>query len=202
MVHLARRRLLGALASAATLTACASPNPVLYTLGPLPGHVDPGGPPTVVLHRVAIARYLERPEIVRSSAGYRLDVLANQQWGEPLAQMIGRVLIADLSQRLPGTTFFSSTGAITAPYDASVEVNIERMDKDATGLLAFSAQAAVEFTKSQRQPELRTIRTTVPIAVSATTYDVQAMSVAVSRLADVIAATLHAGLTKRPAGRA
>lgn len=192
-----RRGLLAALAATAALSACTSPNPVLYTLAPIPGTPEPGGPSTVVLHRVSIARYLQRPEIVRSSEGFRLDVLANQEWGEPLAQMISRILIEDLSQRLPKTTLFSSTGAITAPEDASIEVDILRMDKDAAGSLAFSAQAAVSFAKSHRAPELRTLRTTVPIASPMTAYEVQAMSVALSQLADTIAEMLRAGGPRR-----
>ncbi len=191
MRPVARRALLLSLASAAALSACRSPNPSLYTLAQAPGAPEPGGPHRVVLHRVSIARYLERPQIVRSSEGYRLDVLANQEWGEPVAQMIGRVLIGDLTQRLPGTTFFSSTGAITATEDASVEVNVERMDRDASGALAFAAQAAVEFTKPRRASQLRMVHTSVPIASDATADQVRAISVAVGRLADTIAAMLR-----------
>lgn len=191
---LARRALLFSLASLAAVSACRSPDPSLYTLAAAPGAPEPGGPRTVVLHRVSIARYLERPEIVRSSENYRLDVLANQEWGEPLAQMIGRVLIEDLTQRLPGTSFFSSNGAITAAEDASVEVNVARMDRDASGALAFTAQAAVEFKNRRRAPGLRTVRTAVPIASAATSDQVRAVSVAIGRLADSIAAML------RPAG--
>ena len=46
-----------------------------------------------------------------------------------------RVLADDLSQRLPGTTVINANGAIGAKEDATVEVNILRMDKDASGAL-------------------------------------------------------------------
>ncbi|HEX2939563.1 MAG TPA: ABC-type transport auxiliary lipoprotein family protein, partial [Rhodopila sp.] len=74
--------------SAAAMTlvaACTSPNPNLYTLAETPGTPRGGGPSLVLLHQVAVARYLERPEIVRSSEHYRLDVMANDAWGEPVA---------------------------------------------------------------------------------------------------------------------
>ena len=45
--------------------------------------------------------------------------------GEPLPQMIGRVLPDDLSQRLPGTTILNINGAITAKEEATVEVNVQ-----------------------------------------------------------------------------
>jgi uncharacterized protein len=190
MPLVARRAMLASLAFV-PLAACSSPNPDLYTLAPVPGTPQSGGPPTVVLHRVAIARYLERPEIVRSSENYRLDVLANDQWGEPLAQMITRVLAANLTQRLPGTTVYSINGAITVPEDAAIEVNINRMDSGTPGLLAFSAQAAVAATDSHRPPLTRSIRTSIPITSATTADEVRAMSLGIGQVADAIAEMLR-----------
>lgn len=178
------------LLATASLAGCASPNPSLYTLAPVPGRSEPGGPRTVVLHQVSIARYLERPEIVRSSENYRLDVKSNEVWGEPLAPMIGRVLSANLSQRLPGATVYSSNGAISVPEDASVEVNIDRMDKNAAGALDFAAQAAVEFT-SNRRTVTQALQITVPVTTATTGDEVRAMSIAIGQLADLIASMLR-----------
>ena len=166
---------------------------MLYTLAPVPGTPRPGGPHIVMLQQISLARYLERPEIVRSSENYRLDVLTNEIWGEPLGAMIGRVLAEDLMQRLPGTNLFSANGAISAPADATVEVNIQRMDTDATGALAFAAQAAVEFTRSHRIQATRNVTTSVPVASPDTATEVRAMSIAVGQLADTIAAMLRMG---------
>ncbi len=177
--------------AAAGLAACTSPNPSLYTMAAVPGRSLPGGPRIVLLHQVAVARYLERPEIVRSSEDYRLDVLANDVWGEPIAQMIGRVLSENLTQRLPGTTVISSNGAISAPENATVEVNIQRMDKDRSGALVFDAQAAVEFTRSDRGEVTRNLHTSVPITSPATGDEVRATSIALGQLADLIADMLR-----------
>lgn len=197
MPTLNRRTILLLSAAAATLSACTSPNPALYTLAPVPGTPRAGGPRKVVLHRVFIARYLERPEIVRSSENYRLDVLANEVWGEPLAQMIGRVLSQDLSQRMPGTSFFSINGAISATEDASVEVNIQRMDKNASGALSFDAQAAVEFTAPRHAELTRALQITVPVASATTSDEVRSMSIAVGQLADLIADMLRSAPSRR-----
>ena len=75
------------------LAACSSPNPVLYTVAPVQGRVQSGGPKVIALQQISMARYLERSEIVRSSENYRLDVMANDWWGEPLDAMIGRTLV-------------------------------------------------------------------------------------------------------------
>ena len=84
---LSRRRLLS-LALPAFAAACgASPDPALYTIQMKPGAVLPGGPRVVQLRDIGLASYLDRREIVRSSADYRLGVMANDWWGEPLAAM-------------------------------------------------------------------------------------------------------------------
>ena len=73
--------------------ACASPNPSLYTLSVIPGAPQAGAPKTIELRSIALARYLERSQIVLSSEDFRLDVLNNEWWGEPLDAMLGRVLV-------------------------------------------------------------------------------------------------------------
>ncbi len=186
-----RRRLLLAAGAGVVVSACSSPNPSLYTLAPVQGTVAGGGPKVVVLHQISVARYLERPEIVRSSENYRLDVAGNDMWGEPIAPMIGRILAADLTQRMPGTTFITSNGAISAQGNAAVEVNIQRMDTGASGALVFAAQAAVEFTAPRQAEATRTINTTVPVASTATADEVRAMSIAIGQLADAIAQMLR-----------
>ena len=97
---------LAVLALAAVLAACSSPSPVLYTIAPVPGRVQTGGPKVIALQQISTARFLERSQIVRSSENYRLDVMSNDWWGEPLGAMLSRVLIEELGQRLPQSTVF------------------------------------------------------------------------------------------------
>src|SRR5262245_11975693 len=120
MTNISRRLTLTlSIAGVALATACASPNPRVYTLALAPGVPQSGTPGIGLVAQPAIARYLELQDIMRSAANYRLDVMANDIWGEPLATMIGRVLTEDLSQRLPGTTFLNSAGAISAKEEAT-----------------------------------------------------------------------------------
>ena len=181
-----RRRLLLLLA-AAVPAGCASPNPTLYVLAPQPGTPEPGGPRTVELREIGLARYLERSQIVRSSEGYRLDVLSNEWWGEPLGAMLSRVLVQELTQRLPGSTVFAESGAITANAGATVAVNIQRLDADATGAVVLIAQAEVKVAATAT----RNIQLTVPPATPGTAGLVAAMSQALGQLADTIAGMLR-----------
>ncbi len=166
--------------------ACSSPNPSLYVLAPEPGAVRAGGPRTIEVRAISLARYLERSQIVRSSEGYRMDVLANEWWGEPLDSMMGRILVLELSQRLPGSTVYADSGAISALPDATVEINVERFDLDRLGGVRLEAQVAVDGRRSRARGVSLTVR-----PVDGTTGAlVGAMSAATAQLADVIAGML------------
>lgn len=166
--------------------ACSSPNPALYVLAPEPGAVRSGAPRTIQVRAISLARYLERSQIVRSSEGYRMDVLANEWWGEPLDTMMGRILVLELSQRLPGSTVYADSGAISAPPDATVEINVERFDLDRNGSVLLAAQVAVDG----RPNVVRAVSLIQRPADGTTQGLVGAMSAVTAQLADVIAGML------------
>jgi uncharacterized lipoprotein YmbA len=174
---------------AVAFAACSSPNPVLYTIAPVSGAVQSGGPKVVVLQQISTARFLERLEIVHSSENYRLDVMSNDWWGEPLGAMVSRVLIEELGQRLPQSTVIGESGAVTAPPDATVELNLQRLDEDVSGNLILQAQASVSF-KSRAAPALRNFRFTVTPPAPGVPGEVTAISTAVGQLADGLASML------------
>ena len=183
-MSLSRRLVL--LAVAGLPNACASPNPVLYVLAPVPGPKHVGAPAVVELRAISIAHYLERSQIVRSSEDYKVDVLPNEWWGEPLASMMGRVLVQELSQRLPSTTVYADSGAISVPANAAVAINLQRFDLAREGAVLLSAQIAVEG----KARSSRGVAITVRPAAATTPALVAAMSAATGQLADVIAGML------------
>ncbi len=144
----------------------------------------------VLLQQIVLARYLERQQIIRSSENYRLDVMSNDWWGEPLNAMIGRVLVDELGQRLPGSTVLGENGGISSSPDATIELNIQRLDKDASGTLIMQAQAGVEF-KGKGAPVLRGFRFSVVPPTQDVTGEVAAISTAVGQLADGLVETLR-----------
>ena len=173
----------------ATLVACSSPSPVLYTIAPAQGPSQTIGPKVIALQQISMARYLERSQIVRSSENYRLDVLSNDWWGEPLGAMLSRVLIEELSQRLPQSTVIGESGAVTASPDATIELNVQRLDEDASGNLVLQAQASVDF-KGRTVPVLRNFRFVVMPPEPGIAGEVTAISTAVGQLADGLASVL------------
>jgi uncharacterized lipoprotein YmbA len=184
------------LALIAVFAACSSPNPTLYTVASVDGPAQSGGPKVVVLQQIGLARYLERSQIVRSSENYRLDVLSNDWWGEPLGAMMSRVLVDELSQRLPHSTVINESGAVSSPADASIELNLRRLDVDATGNLVLQAQTAVSF-KGHQPPVLQSFRFSVSPQGPSVAAEVAAISVAVGQLADGLASVLLAGPAAR-----
>jgi uncharacterized protein len=188
----ALRNSLIALALAALPVACSSPDPVLYTIAPAQGRVQAGAPKVIALQQISTARYLERSQIVRSSENYRLDVMSNDWWGEPLGAMLSRVLIEELGQRLPQSTVFGESGAVTASPDATIELNVQRLDEDASGNLVLQAQASVSF-KGRPGPALRNFRFVVTPPAPGIEGEVTAISNAVGQLADGLASALISG---------
>ena len=186
-----RRPLIASLVAAALPTACTSPTPALYAIQPVAGAARRGGPRVIQLRPISLARYLDRQQIVRSADDYRLDVATNDWWGEPLGTMLTRVLVEELSQRLPGSTVFDEGGAITVDPDFTVEINIRRLDASRTGDVVLAAQIAVSRRNPRRTPITRAVDASVPQASPGLSGFVAAASVAVGRLADAIADTLR-----------
>lgn len=189
---------------AAMLAGCSSPNPELYTIasvsGATPatvsGAIQTGSSAVVVLQPIGLARYLERSQIVRSSENYRLDVSANDWWGEPLGAMLARVLVEELGQRLPNSTVLNESGAVSGPADATVALNILRLDLDATGDLILAAQASVS-PKGQGAPLLQSFRFNVRPATPDVHGEVAAISTALGQLADKLAPLIQSASATR-----
>jgi len=176
---------------AALLAACSSPEPVLYTMSPIQGATHAGGPRVVVLEQIGLDRYLDRPQVVRSSDNYRLNVSSNDWWGEPLGPMLSRVLIAELGQRLQQSTVLSDNGAVSSPPDATVQLNIQQLDEDATGSVVLRAQAGVRF-RGQKTPVVQNFRLVVAPPAAGVPGQVAASSSALGQLADGIVIMLAA----------
>ena len=183
----ARRLALLALLPLAILpSACSSPNPTLYVLAPLSGATHAGAPRVIELRAIAIAHYLERSQIVRSSEGYQMNVLSNEWWGEPLDSMMSRILVQEINQRLPGTTVYADNGAISTTPDAIVGINLQRLDLDQDGVLLLLAQIAAD----RKINASRNVTLKVRPADGSTRALVAAMSSATAQLADAVAVML------------
>lgn len=179
-----------ALAAAAMVAACASPNPTYYTLAAVPGPALPTPAERVELRQLGLAGYLDRPEIVRSTSGFQVELIPNVRWGESTSGMIERVITENLIRRLPAASVVSETGAISTTPDLVVEIDVQRLDTDASGGVVLLAQVAVRHETGGMHADAETYRLTAPPASGSTRDLVAAESQLLGELADRIAATV------------
>ena len=194
-----RRRGLLSLPLALALACCASADPAIYTLRAVPGDAAGGGPMAIKVARPGLAGYLDRPEIVRDSAANRLTLNSGERWGEPLGDMVARVLALDLAQRLPGSSVFTEAGTISVDPSATVELDIQRFDLDASGAVVLLVQIAVEQGRSHDPSATRSLRLTMQPASTRTSDVVAAMSASLGQLADQVASLLRTVAVPPPA---
>ncbi len=170
------------------LASCASPDPTLYTLQAVQGTVVAGGAAQVIeVRKPGLAGYLDRPDIVLRDAGYRLQTNSQQRWAEPISDMVGRVLTQDVSQRLPASTVFAESGAITADPSLRIEVDIVRFDQGADGRLTLDAQVAIEAGRSHAPVRTRHVVLQADPGGADAAALVAAMSGLLGQLADRLA---------------
>ena len=173
------------------MAGCASPDPLYFTLAARPGTASIGGPRLVELRRIGLAGYLDRSEIVRTNSDYRLRIADGERWGEPLGGLVARVLAEDLTTRLPGSSVFTSAGSISASPDATLELDIQRLDADQSGQVVLLVQVVVTHS-GVHAASAQTIRLVVAPTGPATVDYVAAISTALGQLADRIVPLLLA----------
>jgi uncharacterized protein len=187
-----RRHIVAALALLPALGACSTTaSPRLFTLAPRPGAPDNRFSGTIEVKRAELAKYLDRPEIVRYRDAYELSMSEYVRWGEGLGDMVTRVLVEDLAQRLPRGQAYAAPGPLTLPApDVTIEVNIDKFEPDPSGAIVLAAQWVARRERSGDRIRSEQIR--IAVGSSDATAQVAAMSDALGQLADRIAGGLAA----------
>jgi uncharacterized lipoprotein YmbA len=184
--------MLAAVGLCGALAGCASPTPTYFTLAAMPGVAQSSRHAlTVELRRVSVPGYLDRSEIVHSTADYTVRSSDRERWGEPVSDMVDRVFTENLVQRLPGASVFTESGAISTRPDMVVEVDLLRLDADATGQVVLLAQVAVRREQDEHA-RAETVRLTALPATGSTRDLVAAESSLLGQLADRVAARVTA----------
>jgi hypothetical protein len=184
-----------------------SPPPKLYTLAPRPA--APAGRSAaavsgstaaasgasrsgaiVSVRPVELPKYLDRPQIVRYRSTYEMNASEFERWGEGLSDMVTRVLVENLSDRLPRSQVFAASGPLNLPgADVTIDVNIQKFDADASGTVVLTAQWVVHNGSGKKpSDQLRSQELRVEPTSADTPGQVAAMSDALGQLADQIAA--------------
>jgi hypothetical protein len=180
----------GLVAGAALLVAgcTTSPPARVYTLAPRPARQPVRSSAVVMLRPVELAKYLDRPQIVRYADPYQLSFSEFERWGEGMREMVTRVLIENLSMRLSGGQVYDGSGPLSLRPDATIEVEISRFDADPDGAVILAARWTIQ--REKQKPRVQADRISVPADASKTPELVAAMSDALGQLGDRMARTL------------
>ena len=166
--------------------ACSSPPPKVYTLTTVPGVAIGGRPETASVALVDIPKYLDRPQIVRRSGTVELGLDEFERWGEPLDDMVQRVLADDLTARLPAGSVVTTSRTLSGDEAVTIELALGRFDPDADGTVVLEAQWRLR-RKSGGRARTETARITRRPADDSIAAEVRTMSDALGELADRIA---------------
>ena len=186
-----RRRTALALLLPLLAAACSSPAPKLFTLERSAG--DPIERPlaAVVLREVNIAKYLDRPQIVSHRTAYELAYSDTERWGEPMDEMVPRILIEDLTQRLPATRIAAAASGMVPEAERVLIVNIDRFDADPDGTVVLEARWALRT--ETRAGSFEKTRIAVPAGSTRPAALVAAMSAGLGQFSDQLARALAGG---------
>lgn len=125
------------------LAACSSPDPAYFALQPVPGAVHEGPAQVIEVRRPGVPAMLDRQEIVLDGTQYRLRLESGARWAEPFGDMVARVLVRDLAQRLPAARVFGEGGALSADPALRVELDVQTLAADAAGVVHLSGAYAL-----------------------------------------------------------
>ena len=161
--------------------------PRLFTIAARPAASPAQTSMKVVVRAVEVAKYLDRPEIVRYRDAYELQIEELERWGEGMRDMTTRVLIENLSLRLPASEILAESSAVSPTADATVEVDISRFDVDESGRITLNARWAVRRGGGAQRASVRQERISIRPPSASVTDLVAAMSDAFAQLSDHIA---------------
>ncbi|MFO1038828.1 MAG: ABC-type transport auxiliary lipoprotein family protein [Geminicoccaceae bacterium] len=128
---------------AALIAGCSSTPPTrFYTMTPQAEAPLPSAPSKMLigLGPVTVPAYLDRPSIVTRMGPNRLRVADFDQWGEPLDNMVPRVLGQDLRRHLDAREVVELPTRRDLVVDYGIEVDITRFDTDADGKVILDAR--------------------------------------------------------------
>jgi uncharacterized lipoprotein YmbA len=172
------------------LMGCAFSPPVqFYALEPTvaasPAVHDASG--ILQITRVRIPPVLDRQQIVRESAPYRIEISDRNRWSAPIDQMIQQVLTRDLLRVLPPGNVALPRAPIT-PETRRIVVDILRFAADPSNTIQLEANWTVMSANPDTAACTRYVKLSQPAASSSYTDIVQSMSAALGQTSLQIAA--------------
>lgn len=176
------------------LTACSNSGPTYYTLSSIAGRSYNVSSSIIEVRTPSLAGFLDKDRIVSEINNNKLSLSSSDAWGDNITNMIGRVMMLNLAQRLPNARVFLQNQATQTTPQVYVEMDISRFNQDAQGRAVVTADLVIrpQGDKSARFNRLLTLEK-VPVDSG-----MQALVVALSQILGEIADTAAANLINLP----
>ncbi|EHD15024.1 hypothetical protein CIN_00060 [Commensalibacter intestini A911] len=177
------------------LTACGNAGPTYYTLSSVPGMIYRGSASIIEVRTPSLAGFLDKDRIVSEISNNKLTLSSSDAWGDNVTNMIGRVMMLNLAQRLPDARIFLQNQATETTPQVYVEMDISKFNQDSSGNAIVTADLVIRYNgdKPAKFNRLLTLQKTP--ADSGT----QALVVALSQLLGQVSDTAAENLRDLPA---
>lgn len=136
-----------------------------------------------------IAKYLDRPQLVRRSDDVQFSFSEFERWAEPMSSMVQRVLAEDLRRRLPIGSLVTTDQDVSGRETVTLELTLGRFDRDTKDMVFLEGQWRLNYRNGRRSAAAQANIAIRPITNDAS--QVQAMSAALDQLAAQIAQQLR-----------
>lgn len=165
-----------------------SPAVTFYTLTALPPQVVTVVPTkSVGIGPIALAAYLDRPEIVTRTTPPILKLADNARWGEPLDKDVGRVLTDNLGTLLAPAGIRVVPWDNALPLDPRIALRINRFERDESGQVLLAVDWTVIAAGKEDRRTNGTSRIVEDVHGESYSATVEAMSRALAALSRELA---------------
>jgi uncharacterized lipoprotein YmbA len=137
---------------------------------------------------VALPGYLDRRGLVTRVEANRVEAARNDLWAEPIGGAFKSVLEEDLRLRLPDTVLRGFPWPQGATPDVAVAIDVTRFEATSTGTVELKARWTLRLPHKRTVLVERDSSIVLPVAGTESEAMVAALSEALGRLADEIAA--------------
>lgn len=177
------------------LTACSNAGPTYYTLSSVPGTVYRGSASIIEVRTPSLAGFLDKDRIVSEISNNKLTLSSSDAWGDNVTNMIGRVMMLNLAQRLPDARIFLQNQATETTPQVYVEMDISKFNQDSSGNAVVTTDLVIRYNADKPAKFNRLLTLQKTPADSST----QALVVALSQLLGQISDTAAENLRDLPA---
>jgi uncharacterized protein len=178
------------LLAAVLVAGCASPAKSFYVLtaaGPVPS----GGGVGIGVGPVALAEYLDRPNLVTQQAPNQLAVAEDHRWAGELSASIARVTAANLGRQLRTGNVRTYPWQTDSEVSYQVTLDVRQLHSESDGYAVIEAGWRVYSLPDRRLKASRTFTDREPLESDGYNASVAAQSRLLERMAQNIAVSFR-----------